>query len=86
MKKFFLSDFEGCTEQEIRNQFEDYQWVDGQSKCNHGDLGNLEILLAWYGSGGYDGTAFVLCRDRITGCLFEVNGSHCSCYGLEGQW
>ena len=18
--------------------------------------------------------------------LFEVNGSHCSCYGLEGQW
>jgi hypothetical protein len=20
------------------------------------------------------------------GKLWEVNGSHCSCYGLEGQW
>ena len=20
------------------------------------------------------------------GELYEVNGSHCSCYGLEGQW
>ncbi|MCX6096816.1 MAG: hypothetical protein NT125_08960, partial [Candidatus Bipolaricaulota bacterium] len=32
----------------------------------------------------YWGSAFVLlARD---GRLYEVNGSHCSCFGLEGQW
>lgn len=45
---------------------------------------NINILLAWYGYGDYDGSAFVLFeRD---GNLYEVNGGHCSCYGLEGQW
>jgi len=44
----------------------------------------VNILLAWYGYGDYDGSAFVLFeRD---GQLYEVEGSHCSCYGLEGQW
>lgn len=43
-----------------------------------------EILFAWYGYGDYDGSAFVLFeRD---GRLYEVNGGHCSCFGLEGQW
>lgn len=43
-----------------------------------------EILLASYGTPAYEGYAFVLFhRD---GKLFEVNGSHCSCFGLEGQW
>jgi hypothetical protein len=48
------------------------------------DLKQCKILLAWYGYGDYDGSAFVLFeRD---GKLYEVNGGHCSCYGLEGQW
>lgn len=48
------------------------------------ELDNATILLAWYGYGNYDGEAFVLFeRDDK---LYEVRGSHCSCYGLEGQW
>lgn len=43
-----------------------------------------EILLASYGTPSYEGYAFVLFRRD--GKLFEVNGSHCSCCGLEGQW
>lgn len=44
---------------------------------------NAKILLAWYYTDN-DGSAFVLLeRD---GKLYEVNGSHCSCYGLEGQF
>ena len=43
-----------------------------------------EILLASYGTPAYEGYAFVLFRKG--GVLYEVNGSHCSCYGLEGQW
>jgi len=49
-----------------------------------GTLNGAKVLLAWYGYGDYDGQAFVLFeRD---GKLYEVNGGHCSCYGLEGQW
>lgn len=44
----------------------------------------LMILFASYDNGSYSGAAFVLVmRD---GLLFEVNGSHCSCHGLEDQW
>lgn len=47
-------------------------------------LEDVKILLASYTYEDYDGSAFVLfLRD---GKLYEVNGSHCSCYGLEGQW
>ena len=48
------------------------------------DLRGAKILFANYNNGGWEGDAFVLfARD---GKLYEVNGSHCSCYGLEGQW
>lgn len=43
-----------------------------------------EILFALYDTPAYEGYALVLYeRD---GKLYEVHGSHCSCYGLEGQW
>jgi hypothetical protein len=43
-----------------------------------------EIIIASYGHEGYEGDAFVLFERG--GRLFEVHGSHCSCYGLEDQW
>ena len=43
-----------------------------------------EILFAAYETPSYEGYALVLYeRD---GVLYQVNGSHCSCYGLEHQW
>jgi hypothetical protein len=45
---------------------------------------NIKILLAFYEYENYSGSAFVLFE--LDGKLYEVNGSHCSCYGLEGQW
>lgn len=47
---------------------------------------NEDILFANYYIDGYDGSAWVLFYDREKHKLFEVNGSHCSCMGLEGQW
>jgi hypothetical protein len=44
----------------------------------------VEILFAVYWSESYDGSAFVLYRKD--GELYAVEGSHCSCYGLEDQW
>jgi hypothetical protein len=43
-----------------------------------------EVLLAHYNIDGYEGSAAVLYCNR--GTYFYVSGSHCSCYGLEGQW
>lgn len=45
---------------------------------------NIHILFASYGQANYSGAAWVLFRQN--GKLYEVNGSHCSCYGLENQW
>ena len=45
---------------------------------------DAQILYASYESGGYEGWSVVLFKRG--GKLYEVTGSHCSCYGLEGQW
>ena len=47
---------------------------------------HVDVLLASYSYRYYSGDAFVLFRDNRDGLLYEVHGSHCSCYGLEGQW
>lgn len=61
-------------------------WLERKSKMEQ-SLKNWEginILFASYGCADYSCNAFVLFeRD---GKLFEVNGGHCSCYGLEGQF
>jgi len=43
-----------------------------------------QIIFAAYEGGSYEGAAIVVYEKD--GKLWEVNGSHCSCYGLEGQW
>ncbi|QQV89603.1 hypothetical protein SJ_185 [Proteus phage SJ_PmiM] len=48
-------------------------------------LDDKEIVLAYYDYEDYSGWATVIYMD-ITGTFWEVHGSHCSCYGLEGQW
>jgi len=45
---------------------------------------DVSILVAFYGCESYEGSAYVLFMKD--GKLYEVCGSHCSCYGLEGQW
>lgn len=43
-----------------------------------------ELLFAEYGGAAYEGDAYVCYR--IGDKYYTVRGSHCSCYGLEGQW
>ena len=43
-----------------------------------------ELLFASYGGGSYEGDATMVWRHG--GKLYETQGSHCSCYGLEGQF
>jgi hypothetical protein len=48
------------------------------------DLDGANILIAWYGYGSYCGDSLVLYEKD--GTLYENNASHCSCFGIEGQW
>lgn len=47
-------------------------------------LADAHIIAAHYVFEDYEGSAYVLFEKD--GNLYEVQGSHCSCYGLEGQW
>jgi hypothetical protein len=47
-------------------------------------INSIIIIYCYYDMCGYEGDAFVVFMEN--GELFEVNGGHCSCYGLEGQW
>lgn len=65
-------------------------WKDSGEAGMLGDFGidksaldGADVLLASYTYEDYSGHAFVLFRRE--GKLFEVNGSHCSCYGLAEQ-
>lgn len=48
------------------------------------ELTNEQVVFAAYDTPPYEGYATVLLLTN--GKLYEVAGSHCSCYGLEGQW
>jgi hypothetical protein len=63
--------------------------------CNAGDicrefqigedaLKGAKVYVAVYRYEDYSGSALVLFEKDDK--LFSVHGSHCSCYGLEGQW
>jgi len=47
-------------------------------------LDGATVLLASYTYEDYSGSAFVLFERG--GTLYRVDGSHCSCMGLEDQW
>lgn len=47
-------------------------------------LNDSYVYLAWYDCGGWSGEAWVIYKHK--GKLYEVNASHCSCFGLEDQW
>lgn len=72
-----------ATECPIPNK--DY-WVEKKTKMEQKlkEWEDINILFASYGCANYEGDAFVLFEKE--GKLFEVNGGHCSCYGLEGQF
>ena len=72
----FLNDWE---DSKLAGMIEDFD-------ISEKDLEGYQILLADYTYESYNGEAFVLLKKESDGTLYEVNGGHCSCYGLEGQW
>jgi hypothetical protein len=82
MKKLFLSDLVEHTEKEVLAHIKS-EW-----EAKEEQLKDIEILVAYESVGDYgcDSSAFYLFRNKKTKQLYEVHGSHCSCYGFESQW
>ena len=73
-------------ESETSPYYNEFYWRENKelmkkALCKYKDV---KILFGSYGYANYSGEAWVLFEKD--GELYEVNGSHCSCYGLEGQW
>lgn len=75
------------------NYFEGFDcWSDGKNTYESNSVTYMfeitmpepEYVWATYESGGYDGSAIVIYKQGNN--WYQVYGSHCSCYGLEGQW
>lgn len=89
IEPIFLNDWAGSTAIDVFTDFDGERWSayreeDAIPVQDKPQYQGVEVLLASYSYENYSGDAFVLFRKD--GKLYEVNGGHCSCYGLEGQW
>ncbi len=68
------------------NDFSDFDDVMNNYNVTNEERAFIKrIILADYTYVAYSGSSYVL-FEGIDGKLYEVYGSHCSCYGLEDQW
>ena len=76
-----LEDLKGLSEAEVKAH------LVREYEANSDVVNDLEIVIGYesVGSWGCDSSSFFLLKDKA-GKLFEVHGSHCSCYGFEGQF
>lgn len=83
-ESMFLNDFD--SKHDVLTSFAGERWDWDEEKENEFVEKNkdINILFASYGCANYSGDAWVLFEQD--GKLYEINGGHCSCYGLEGQW
>lgn len=87
-----LEDLKGLNEDEIKEhlatvyskRWDDYDDIERIRQL----LNDLEVIIAYesVGSYGCDSSSFFLLKNRKTGVLSEIHGSHCSCYGFEEQF
>jgi hypothetical protein len=76
-----LEDLKDLNEVEVKNH------LMNEYEATKEQLEDLEILIGYesVGSWGCDSSSFFLLKDK-EGKMYEVHGSHCSCYGFEGQF
>ncbi len=69
---------------QYKGEFNSYGDVISQFGISQETVKESEILFAEYETPDYEGYASVVFLRNNK--LYLVCGSHCSCYGLEGQW
>ena len=78
MEALLIGDYHGMTVEDVIKDVAD------EYEVSESEVSQYNILVAFSEVGGYEGYGyFVLEKD---GDLYENHSSHCSCYGMEGQW
>lgn len=67
----------------VAERFAGYCWSEDKSAAKK-IAKPEEVIFASYEIDGYEGSAAVLFRNGDK--YYTVEGSHCSCFGLEDQW
>ena len=83
----FLEDLADLKENEVKNHIS-VEYAEKNEAELRKELNKFKILIVYesVGSWGRDSSSFFLIQSKKNKELFEVHGSHCSCYGFEGQW
>lgn len=81
IEPLLFNDVSGKTESEVVDH------IASEFECSVESLGIKRLLICDIDTGpwGCDSSAWIL-YVGVDGKLYEVHGSHCSCYGFEGQW
>lgn len=99
MEHLYLEDLKGLSEEEIKSHLIE-NYAGDKSGFDYGEptedekkklaeiLAGLDVVVAYesVGSWGCDSSSFFLFRRKSDGIYLENHGSHCSCYGFEGQF
>ena len=74
MKPLTLADLEGMNTKELREHFM------SEYSATKKEVDRFSILIAYesVGDWGCDSSSWFLLKEKKTGKLYEVNGSHCS--------
>lgn len=82
MKQLLLEDLKDLDDDGLRKHLAD------SYEAAPSELEKYDVLLGYesVGSWGCDSSSYFLLRKKDDGKLYEVRGSHCSCYGFEGQF
>ena len=82
MKHLYLEDLSGLTQDEVK------QHIASSYEYPLEKLEKYDILVAYesVGTWGCASSSWFLIKDKTTGELYETHGSHCYCYGFEGQF
>ena len=89
MNSLFIGDLKDMSQEEVIEHIKsDYINGEKNESENINKLECFDVLIAYesVGSWGCDSSSFFLFKRRSDGALFENHGSHCSCYGFEGQF
>lgn len=78
MKNLFLGEYSGYSKNEVIEDISSNYDVERQI------VEQYEILIAILNNYGYEEDSYLLMLKD--GVLYENFGSHCSCYGFEGQF
>ena len=99
MKHLFLANLEDFTNEQVLEHLATEYSGTSSGDYSYGDiieediteakefLKGKTVLIAYESVGDYgcDSSSFFLLKDDASGQLHEIHGSHCSCYGFEGQ-